>query len=174
MEGMNGLELAQNLRKKGDRVSILFVTGCENYALDGYSVQPVHFLLKPVKREVLAGALRTDWELNHKPKAVVLRDNGKSVRLLLSEIVYMESFNHNILVHLQSGETRSFSISLSLMERQLPSGQFCRCHNSYLVNLDEVEEIGRTEISLRDGSSVPMGRTYYKSFQSSFVRYMNG
>ena len=58
-------------------------------------------------------------------------------------------------------------------EKQLPMGQFARCHNSYLVNLDEVREIGRTELSLQSGETLPMGRTYYKAFQSAFVWYIN-
>ncbi len=81
MEGMNGMELARTLRERGDRVSILFVTGCEDYLREGYCVQPIHFLLKPVKREELANALRADWELNHKPKTVVLQAGGKTVSL---------------------------------------------------------------------------------------------
>ncbi len=76
------------------------------------------------------------------------------------------------MVHLTDGE-KSFPLSLAEVERQLPAGQFCRCHNSYLVNLEQVEEIQRTELLLRDGTSLPVGRTYYKSFQSAFIRYMN-
>lgn len=144
MDGMTGMELARSLREKGKRVSIIFVTACEDYLSDGYGVQPIHFLLKPVHREALASAIHTDLKLNYIPKTVVVHIGNK-------------------LVHL----------SLSDFEKQLPMGQFARCHNSYLVNLDEVREIGRTEISLQSGETLPMGRSYYKAFQSAFVRYIN-
>ena len=95
-------------------------------------------------REALASAIHTDLKLNYIPKTVVVHIGNK-------------------LVHL----------SLSDFEKQLPMGQFARCHNSYLVNLDEVREIGRTELSLQSGETLPMGRSYYKAFQSAFVRYIN-
>lgn len=172
MEGMTGMELAKSLRRRGDRVSIIFVTGCGDYLPEGYDVQPIHFLLKPVSREALAGALHTDWDLNHRPKTAVLRIGSKKVSLLLTQIRYMESFNHSIVVHQAQGD-RSYLLSLSEIEKQLPPGQFCRCHNSYLVNMEYVEEIGRTELSLRDGKRLPIGRTYYKTLQSAFIRYLN-
>ena len=172
MEGMTGMELAKSLRRRGDRVSIIFVTGCGDYLPEGYDVQPIHFLLKPVSREALASALHTDWDLNHRPKTAVLRIGSKKVSLLLTQIRYMESFNHSIVVHQAQGD-RSYLLSLSEIEKQLPPGQFCRCHNSYLVNMEYVEEIGRTELSLRDGKRLPIGRTYYKTLQSAFIRYLN-
>lgn len=144
MDGMTGMELARSLREKGNRVSIIFVTACEDYLSEWYGVQPIHFLLKPVHREALASAIHTDLKLNYIPKTVVVHIGNK-------------------LVHL----------SLSDFEKQLPMGQFARCHNSYLVNLDEVREIGRTELSLQSGETLPMGRSYYKAFQSAFVRYIN-
>lgn len=58
MESMTGMELAKSLRQQGNRVSILFVSGCEQYLLEGYEVQPVHFLLKPVCRQALGGLRR--------------------------------------------------------------------------------------------------------------------
>lgn len=172
MEGMNGIEYAQKLRQEGNRVSIIFITNCADYALDGYQVQPVNFLLKPVTRPTLEQALRTDMELNHKPKNMLFRTGGKSISVAVSDIRYIESMNHNIIVHTVDGE-RIFAVSLSETERSAPVGAFFRCHNSFLVNMDYVEEIGRTEIRLRDGSRLPVGRRFYQSFQSAFVRYMN-
>ncbi|MGN0462363.1 MAG: LytR/AlgR family response regulator transcription factor [Ruminococcus sp.] len=171
MEDMTGLELAQALRQRGDRVSIIFVTAYEDYLPHGYGVQPIHFLLKPVSREALCDALRTDIKLNHKPKTVALRIGHKTISLPVSEIRYIESFNHSIIIHENS--KRSYTISLSEVEKQLPTGIFCRCHNSYLVNMDFVEEIGRTELTLRSGEVLPVGRAYYKSFQSAFISFIN-
>ena len=172
MEGLTGMELAQSLRQRGDRVSIIFVTGCEDYLPEGYSVQPIHFLLKPVSRESLASALRTDWQLNHRPKTIVLRIGSKTVQLALAEIRYIESYDHNIIVHQAEGD-RTYFLSLTDFEKQMPRDQFCRCHNSYLVNMSFAEEISRMELSLRGGVCLPVGRAYYKTLQSAFIRYLN-
>ena len=69
---MSGMDLARLLRKRGDRTGIIFVSGYEEYLLEGYSVQPVHFLLKPLSKEKLADALRIDWELNHSARSIML------------------------------------------------------------------------------------------------------
>lgn len=172
MDGMTGMELARSLRKKGNRVSIIFVTACENYLGEGYGVQPIHFLLKPVKREALASAIHTDLKLNYIPKTVIVHIGNKLVHLVLSDVQYIESYNHSVVIH-QSAGNSTYYFSLSEFEKQLPTGQFARCHNSYLVNLEEVREIGRTELSLQSGESLPIGRAYYKTFQNAFVRYIN-
>lgn len=173
MKGMTGMELARELRKNNDRVSVIFVSACDEYLREGYGVQPVHFLLKPVDRAALSNALLIDWRLNHTPKAVSLSIGGKNVNLILSDVIYMESLNHRVIIHTSGGSAEYYS-SLSKLEKQLPAGAFARCHNSFLINLDNVREIRRTEISLKNGASLPVGRTYYKSFQSAFITFING
>lgn len=97
MDGMTGMELARSLREKGNRVSIIFVTACEDYLSEGYGVQPIHFLLKPVRRGALASAIYTDLKLNYIPKTVVVHIGNKLVHLSFSDIRYVESYNHSIV-----------------------------------------------------------------------------
>ena len=65
MDGMNGMELAKELRRKGDSTRLLFITGIPDYALEGYEVHPVHYLLKQIKPAELEKILERDWEENH-------------------------------------------------------------------------------------------------------------
>lgn len=171
-EGMTGMELARTLRRRDDLVSIIFITSSKSYLLEGYGVQPIQFLLKPVSREGLEQAILTDWRRHHMPRFVLLRSGGKDVPLPLAEILYVESRDHNSIVHLKSGE-QAFRLSLSEVEQVLPSGQFVRCHNSFLINLAHVKLVGRTELILRDGARLPVGRRYYQPFQTAFVQYIN-
>lgn len=99
MNGMTGMELAYSLRARGNRISIIFITACEKYLLEGYGVQPIHFLLKPIKKEALANALRIDLRLNYLPKTVLLHIGSKSIRLSLADIRYVESSNHQVIIH---------------------------------------------------------------------------
>lgn len=160
MQGQSGMELAHELRRRRDRVSIVFVTGCEEYLEEGYGVQPVHFLLKPVTRERLSEALRADRELNHSPKTVTLQRGGRLLRLALSDIYYVETgVKHNVKI-VTPAHAHLFPASLSYMEQALPAEQFVRCHKSYLVNLEHVTEVGRTAVRLDSGEEVPVGRKY--------------
>ena len=172
MEGMTGMELAERLRREENWVSIIFITGNEKYLAEGYGVQPIHFLLKPPSREKLAAALRTDRKRNRRPKTVLLQKSSRILRLSLEELVYVESANHEVLLHQKNG-TQAFPLSMTEMLKLLPAGQFCRCHNRFLVNLEEVKAFERTYLSLYDGAELPIGRKYYKEFQSAFVQYLN-
>lgn len=172
MDGMNGMELAHKLRSTNNRVSIIFVTACDSYLLEGYEVQPIYFLLKPVDKQRLESALMLDLALNHSPKSLAVRIGGKNINLVLSEIIYIESYNHQLIIHMTSAE-QSVYTSLTAMEQQLPANSFSRCHNSYLIGLEHICEISRSEVTLRNGVSLPIGRQYFKTFQQNFVSYMN-
>lgn len=67
----------------------------------------------------------------------------------------------------------SVPISLPEAENLVPSGIFYRCHNSFLVNIGQMEEISRTVCKLQDGIRLPMGRRYYQSFQTAFIHFIN-
>lgn len=172
MEGMTGMELAQALRRRGDEVSIIFITSSQDYLLEGYEIRPIHYLLKPVTKEALEKAIRTDWTLRHAHRRVLFRNGGKTVALPLADIRYVEGQNHSAIVHLP-GETLCLPMFLAQAERLLPADQFARCHNSFLVNLAQVKLVGRTELNLRDGTVLPVGRRFYEAFQTTFVQYIN-
>lgn len=172
MEGQNGMEFAQKLREENERISILFITGSSQYLKDGYSVRPIQYLFKPVQREELEDALRTDLRLHHRPRTLTLRTDNKTTVLPIQDILYLESQNHWVVVHMREGQ-QTFRSSLSEVERLLPPDQFCRSHNSYLVNMAWVAQTGRRELLLQDGSQVPVSREYYESMQRQFVRFLN-
>ena len=172
MDGMSCMELAKELYAKRLPVSILFITGCADYALEGHSVHPVHYLLKPVEPERLDEALYRDWQARHQAKAIIFHQGGRTVSLRVEDVTYMESLNRMVIVHLPE-EEHTFSITLANAERLTPPGLFARCHNSFLVNLDWVKEVGRTQVLLRNGMRMPVGRRFYQSFQSALVRRIN-
>ena len=172
MDGMSGMELAQALYRRRAPVRFLFITGCADYALEGYQVHPVHYLLKPVDRSSLEEALLQDWESHHQPEAFLLRIGPRSFSLPIKEIRYLESRNHVVTVCME-GEEHTAPLSLSKVESMLPARLFFRCHNSFLVNLSHVGEIERTTLRLRDGTRLPIRRRYYQAFQSAFIHYLN-
>ena len=173
MQGKNGMELAKELRRHDDGVSILFVTGSSEFLKEGYQVRPIQYLYKPVDRQELKQALRTDLRLHHEPKTVSLKLKNRMVLLSVEDICYVESRNHRIETHLSDGNTRDFPCSLSEIIQRLPQEKFCRCHNSFLVNMAHISEIGRKEIVLDDGTEVPVGRSYSENLRNRFVHYLN-
>jgi len=172
MAGQTGMELATELRKWDDQTSILFITCSTDYLLEGYTVRPIQYLLKPVQQHDLQKAIQTDLRLNHQPRTISLKIKGKTSILPLSDIHYVESQNHGCVFFTDSG-THFFQINLTEIEALLPSRQFARCHNSFMINMTQIQTVNSREIRLMDGSSLPIGRRYGKDFQSKFVRYLN-
>ena len=119
MEGTDGLELARRLYERGVRDRVVFITGSAEYALAGYSVHPLDYLLKPVDREALEQALRRAWE-RRRPRTLLFRSGGRTAAVPAEEVRYLESRNHAVTVHL-SGSELPLATSLMEAERHTPS-----------------------------------------------------
>lgn len=173
MDAMNGMELGKELRKSGNEVSIIFVTSSDDYLKDGYSVHPIEYLFKPVQKKELLEAVKFDIDKNYLSDVVTFQTgNNKFITVAMNDIYFLEGQNHNIIFH-TTKEVKKYSVSLADIAKMLPQGNFVRCHKSYMVNLEYVREITRSSMKLSMGRQLPIGRKYYKSFQESFVRYMN-
>lgn len=173
MKRKSGMELAKELRGRKDRVSIIFLTGCEEYLREGYVVQPIDFLLKPIKREELKRALETDWQINHREKTIYIQKGNRNLQLKLDGVLYAEpDGKHGVCIFQQTGQLQ-FSMTLTELERLLPGDRFVRCHNSYLINMEHVQEFHTSWVIMDDGQRIPLGRRYYKECQEAFVSYVN-
>lgn len=169
----SGMEFARELRARKDRVSILFVTGYDGYLKEGYSVQPVQFLLKPVRRAELEEALMTDLELKHRMKYALLQKGSRSLRIVLDDVLYAEANgNHKIRIFQEKRED-DFPVGLSELEQLLPADRFIRCHNSYLINLDHVIKYEKSSFYLEDNTRIPVGRKFTRSCQDALIAYVN-
>ena len=157
MGEMTGMELAQYICKKNHNIDIIFITGEEQYILQGYQVQAFNFLLKPVKKEDMFESLDT-WVIRNKNKDgnhLVIKKGKKILKLNYEEIYYLISFDHYIDVHTKEGVV-TFKQKIGEVEQQLPQKQFCRCHRSYIVNLKYVNQIFRNEIILENDIKIPI------------------
>ena len=172
MNGKNGMELAQELRQRDDKTSILFITSSTEFLKDGYRVRPIQYLLKPVQPEELEQAIRTDLRLYHRFDTVTFRVSGRTLVLPMEDIFYAESRNHGTVLHTAHGE-QFLPMPLSQTEGILSCERFCRCHNSFLVNLSHIREVSSRILYLTDGSDLNIGRRYMEQFQNRFVRFLN-
>lgn len=171
MDGESGMELAKKLRTTDDRTSILFLTGSSEFLKDGYAVRPIQYLFKPVSRAELRRAIETDLRLNHRPRTFSIKVGGRTAALPLDEICYVESRDHGSLFHMTGGK-QFYPLSLTEVESRLPEEQFCRCHNSFLVNLAYVRAVSSRTVSLGD-LELTIGRRYAERFKNQFVQYLN-
>ncbi len=172
LKDKNGIAIAQEMRKKNDMTSIIFVSSHEIYLKDGYSIQPIHFLVKPVDFNMMYTAISADLRINHSSTQLLLSFKNKSHTINTNDIIYIEIMGHNLYIHTDKGKA-AFRQTMTGIEQMLPGEFFCRCHNSYIVNLRYIDEFTKSEIYLNNGTVLPIGRKYCDSFQHKFIRYMN-
>lgn len=167
---LSGLELARRLRDGNEHMSIVFATNFKDYALEGYKVNALRYLLKPVEDvqvfECLSIAYR-QWKLLQN-EAILLDAPDQVYHVLFKSISYLESKGHYVHVYLADGKSIRVRGKLTELLEQMPAEQFVQCHRSYVVNLFYVQSISRTAIMLSDASEVPVSRQYWEKVLSGF------
>ena len=171
MPGMNGVELAKQIRAQNTAVQIVFVTGYDEYFSDGFDVSALHYLLKPVSEARLFPVLdRAAANLASRQRSVLLATAEADVKVLLSDILYAEAQNVHVLVH-TSQEVFRCRMPLSRLMEELDD-TFLKVHRSYVVNLRHIKKISRTAITLSGGDEVPLSRGMYDAVHAALVRYL--
>ncbi len=169
MAGMNGIELARRVRENDRRAQIVFITGYTDYLADGYDVEALHYLLKPVEEEKLFSVLdRAVQRLADRSRGLLVESEDGLCRLLLADIRWIEVRGNYATIHAQ----RDYTIKKPLkeLEAQLDDS-FFRTGRSFLVNLRFVESVSRTEVLLRGGGTVPLSRGSYDALHRAMIAY---
>ena len=177
MEGFNGMRLAGRLREAGCRAAIIFITSTEDFALEGYRVEALRYLLKPVDLDSLKELLLSDYQRHFQGKDLSLRLDGEEyIRVSPEEILYVETILRKVCIHLltpENGEVlRQSPERLSQLEALLPPTQFICCRRGILVNLEHVCSIRRFELTLKNGSRIPVSRQSYDAVKKAYFRYL--
>ena len=174
MPDLNGMDFVKSLLPKPQ---IIFTTAYSEYAIEGFQVDALDYILKPISYAVFlksANKAKTWFELNLKQAESVqatqdslfVKSEYRVVRIFLSEIKYIESSNEYIQIHLIGGDSVTTLIRLKVMEEQLPNDKFMRVHRSFIVNLDQVKVIERNRIVFDHTVYIPVGEQYKESFQA--------
>lgn len=174
MGGKNGIELAKTIRQTDETMAIIFITGYSDYMAEGYEVSALQYLIKPLHEEKLYHAMtKACSRRNQKEKVLIVQSDGSNVKLLQKDIMYAEVFAHTVLIQ-TTGVSYEVKMRISDLEKQLDDRAFIRCHRSYLVGLNYIQRITRTEIVLDGGKHLPLSRRLYDEVNQAFIRYFRG
>lgn len=169
----NGMELAKQIREKDKKVIIVFVTNLARYALNGYEVEALDFIIKPIEYGAFKMKMdRIMSELSKKENRFISIKtvNDGVLCLNLSDVAYVEALGHNIIFHTSSDSYR-YSTSLAKIKTELGDSGFEKCSNSYLVNLKFVRQVTLTDVILTTSSMVPISRSMRKDFMKKLANY---
>lgn len=170
MGRMDGVTLAKELRRDNETVQIIFITGYSDYIADGYEVEALHYLLKPVKKDRLLHVLeRAAEHLKKNEREIVLKTPEEIVLMPIREILFLEVRQNYVTVHGKREVT--VKRTLSEFEKELDD-RFFRMGRSFLVNLRVISRVTKKEVFLKDGSVLPLPRGQYEPLNRAIITRM--
>ena len=170
MDGMSGIELAKKVREHSETSVIIFITGYTDYIAEGYDVQALHYLIKPVDRTKLFSVLDKALKLIAKnERAIPIEQGGETLYVPLREIRYIEVSGNYVTVHAKTALT--VKKTLGELEKLLDD-RFARTGRSFIVNLNYIRRITKTDVFLADGETVPLSRGMYDSLNRALIERM--
>ena len=175
MPGLNGIDTARAIRKVDEKVVLMFVTAMPQYALTGYEVDAIDYIIKPVAYPDFAIKLKKALRYVKQVKAdepVVLPTKEGLVTLNISEIYYVESALHYCIYHTKDKEYRVRE-NISAVEQRLSPFGFARCNAGYLVSLKHVKAIIKDDVIVGD-YTLKISRSKKASFTEKFTKTLGG
>lgn len=174
MPGLSGMEAAKRLRERDDCVQIIFVTNMAQYAVNGYEVRAMDFIVKPVEYSSFYMKMKRVMRYIHgnAAKQISVKKDKTLLRFELRKLYYVEVRGHNLEYHTENGviEVRG---KLSELEEKLKGEHFARCNNCYLVNLACVKAVRGLFITVGE-DELRMSRSKRNAFLGSLTDYLGG
>ncbi|MEG1010095.1 MAG: LytTR family DNA-binding domain-containing protein, partial [Clostridia bacterium] len=143
-----------------------------DYVQEGYEVRAYRYLLKPIKEEELKKHITTCIkEIENKNNYIIIKNKANAYKICTAEIKYIEVQKKNMLIHTIN---KDFEVvySLEKIEKDLKLDKFIRCHKSFLINLDYVENIKVNTAILESKEEVPVSRYRYKEVKEKFLKFL--
>ena len=177
MTEISGIAFAKSINKN---IKIIFTTAYRDYAVEGFNLQAVDYLLKPISFERLLQAINRYFEVNTQQTEtqsqpsetndfIFVRSDRRMLKITFKDIIFIESLSDYLKIHLkdQSIITRE---TISAIEAKLPQKDFLRIHRSYIVNLASIESFTNEEMIV-NGKALTISRSYKKDVITKLERF---
>lgn len=174
MNGTNGIETAKRFRAIDPNAIIIFMTVHGETVFSSFLAEPLTFLTKPIDREDLHETLtRAIEKVNtNRSEKFIFRSNKSVYAIPVRELIYLESQGRTILVHTRKAISNYYG-RLNDEERNPIIKGFIRCHQSFFVNPDHIQEVSNNEILLSNGDRIPIRRGKSKEIREQIVVYLS-
>ena len=173
MTFMDGMTTAERIREKDNEVVIIFITNMPQYAIQGYKVDALDYVLKPIS--YFAFSQRIDRALTRVKKKeatyITVAQKGGKKKLNVDKICYVEVRDHDLIYHSTKGDIVTKS-SMKEAEDTLGGTKFFRCNRCYLVNLEYVEDFRGNDVTVAS-DVIQVSRARKKAFMDALNDYMN-
>lgn len=171
MKHLDGMAAAEKIRKVDSDVIIIFITSTVQYAVQGYAVDALGYVLKPVPytqfEQLFDKAIqRVESKQHHVYIRVAVDD--RQIKLDCNTIIFIESQRNNVIIHTEDNDFTTAG-PLKKFEEMLMEHGFSKCHNAYLINLSFVEGVQKEEVILPHRITLPISRARKKEFMAALT-----
>lgn len=173
MKKLDGLDVAKKIRETNSELTIVFATAFAEYAVQGYDVQALDYLLKPIDTEKISRVLIRHLEkMPTIKKSIMLETQGEIFKLFLEDILYIEVNRRECTFH---SKDKVLTVNQTLKEvSEKLNNEFIQTHRSYLVNVKHINRLHKADIELSSGATIPISRRLAKDVQGRFIDYYKG
>lgn len=171
MPEMDGIAVARRLRQLSKDVPIVFLTSHIEFALEGYEVNALRYLTKPINIQKLQEVLAYVQAQMQQQRVLWVKNDLTEEKVHIKDILFLEAQNQNIVIYTKQGEY-TVRYNLSDYENELKDDGFFRIHRGYLVALRHVKSMGKHEVTLSDSTVLPVSRTKEKELKDALFQYV--
>ena len=172
MPGLNGMDTAAAIRTHDKKTPIIFLSSSEEFGVQSYRVLAFDYLLKPIDRAQLRDCMKRLFSQKAKKKHFLsITYKATELDILLSNIQCLESNSRKVILTLSENNEIEISGKLTDFEPFLLEHGFCRCHKSYLVNMEHIDKLEGEMFYLTCGKSVKISRAFLRSAKKEYFEY---
>lgn len=174
MPGLNGMELAKEIRSYDKAADIIFLTSSSEFAVESYTVKASNYLMKPLQKERLFEALNDIMRARNEDKDsfLVLKNTLGVHKVRISEIIYVEALNRKVIYYLKNNSqitcTQKFA---AVCDQLLQHSEFLLAHRSFLVNMNYIRSIDATDMYLANDKRIPLAQRRVTELKKLYLAF---
>ena len=176
MPGVSGMSVATDLRSKGVRSPIIFLTSSTEHAVEAFGVDATHYLLKPYTQQNFFAAMDKAMQSisSHAEESIVLKIGGEYRNVTVDHILYCEAADNYQRLWMKDGGELLVRMTASELYEMLESfGCFHRCGRAYILNLNHVKKVTANSAVLKTGVELPLPHSAVAPLRSAFFNHFN-
>lgn len=171
---MDGMTTARKLRQLDPKICIVFITKMSKYAIEGYEVNAIDFVVKPVKGYNFKDKLKkaVAYVRSRKEKEVMVRVDGQYYRVPASQIYFVMKDKNFLVYNTTRGELREYG-TMENVRRELAESGFLMCNSGCIVNVRLIKKVTQNSVII-NGEEIPLSRRRIKEFKQEMLSYLRG
>ncbi|WHH60765.1 LytTR family DNA-binding domain-containing protein [Petroclostridium sp. X23] len=174
MPGLNGIELATEIRNRDQVSKIIFLTTSPEFAVESYAVDAINYLLKPLQKDKFFSVLEKAFRdiRSDLQQYLIVKAQGNLSKVFFRELIYLEVIGRSLYLHQKGGIVIESNSAFSQVEAVLlKDKRFLKTHRSYIVNLDYIKNLSKDGLTTTSNLSIPVSRNAFKEVKQAYINY---